>query len=485
MSVGKEGFQAACLPPGWKAEMRASVLPGGLVIPELGPESASALLARLEESAEYLRSLTNDELVGHLGRAGARLLDRDDALRQEAETWLPDEAGLSPPMARLVLDRMAADWTSDALRRLLRSEFPEPEMLEGFRPGSEGDGLRVMGDSLAFHVGAGSVPGTGATSILRSLLVRTPVILKPGRGDVVLPVLLARAIAEEDERLAGGVAVLYWPGGSGPALEEAALQRADRVVVYGGFEAVEEVRGRIPVTTPLVAYHHRVSVGVVGRGRLGSGGESREIAAKAARAVAAYEQRGCVSPQVIWVEEGGDVNPEAWAELLAKEMARGVDELPPGPTDPGLAGRIHQLRGEAELREAAGHGHRGVRLRRPRVDGTLRTGPGAGGRVYGTPGPGEAAEGSASATGSPPEATTRPPVRGSGGGGGQEGGAGRRAGPNRRESGHRLFPAGLAPSVVDARRPGTSPSPGTLDHSRSRLGVTMPPGCSARVRAFR
>lgn len=104
----------------------------------------------------------------------------------------------------------------------------------------------------------------------------------------------------------------------------------------------------------MVAYAHRISVGLVGRERLGGLEEARRVAAQAARSVWWYDQRGCVSPHVVWVEQGGRVSPEAWMTLLAQEM----DALP-RPTshrEPELSALVQQERGVAELRAAGGGG---------------------------------------------------------------------------------------------------------------------------------
>lgn len=345
---------------------RVSLAPaeGEILVPELDPAAAASLLTGLREARDPLRRMRTDELIQILGVAGRRLLDPNDALRREAEEWLPRDAGLSAPMAHYLLDRMARDWTAPALSQLVEAEFTDKRVLEGFvRRGGRGtddladDRIRVEGDPLSFHIGAGNVAGVGATSMLRSLLVRSPVLLKPGRGDVVLPVLVARALAEADRRVGAALAVAYWPGGSEPPLETLALQKAQRVVVYGGMDTVGALRSRLPPSTPLVAYHHRISAGAVGRGRLEREGEARSLAHHAAEAVSAYDQRGCVSPHVIWVEEGGAVTPGRWAELLAEAMEGVAADLPPGPVPEEVAARIHQLRGAAELQSAAKTGH--------------------------------------------------------------------------------------------------------------------------------
>ncbi|MEX2529128.1 MAG: acyl-CoA reductase [Gemmatimonadota bacterium] len=324
--------------------------------PVLDQGAANRVVREVQAKANVLRGMSNDVLVESLGRAGERFLDPGDPLRRKAEAWIPPEAGLTPELARQVVEGMAVGWTRSALSKLVRAEFQDPEVLERFRPGPEGTSVRALGGDFALHIGAGNVPGVGATSLLRSLLVRSPVLLKPGRGDVILPVLLARAIEEELPELEGALAVVYWPGGESAPLEAAALQAAQRVVVYGGLETISSLRVRLPVTTPLVAYHHRFSLAAVARENLGAGGGARAAAGRAAGAVAAYDQRGCVSPHLVWVEEGGEVAPREWAALLAEELQAIGDRLPPSSLDSGTSSRIQQLRGVADLRAAAGRG---------------------------------------------------------------------------------------------------------------------------------
>ena len=150
--------------------------------------------------------------------------------------------------------------------------------------------------------------------------------------------LYARALADCDPGLAAALAVLYWPGGAG-TVEAEVLARAGLVVVYGGAGTVEAVRGRLPAATPLVAYSHRVGVALVGREALAAGRADRTARA-AARAVAAFDQRGCVSPHLFWVEEGGALTPAGWAARLAAAMAAVERDLPAGPTPPEVASRV-------------------------------------------------------------------------------------------------------------------------------------------------
>ena len=359
-----ESFDGWAVPPGSLADL-ALVEHSGVRHPVLSAEAARGLLATLRAAREdaLLRD-TVHERARLLGRAGARFLDPADPLRLEAEERLPATADISPEMARAVIEGMARDWTGERLAGLVSAELPQPEALDRFVPQPGGGRARAFAPALSFHIGAGTVPGVSATSMLRGLLLGSATLVKPGVGDVVLPVLLARALAEEAPRLASAAAVLYWSGGSGEHAESVALEASDLVVAYGGDATVRSLRERLPATTPLVAYHHRLSVALVGRSGL-SHESLPEVAAALARAVALFDQRGCVSPHAVLVEQGGDSGAIELAEALARELDGLHRALPPTRPAPSHASAVHQLRRTCELRRAAGE------------DVELHAGPGA------------------------------------------------------------------------------------------------------------
>lgn len=352
-------FAAWALPPGSDEPSRIALSSGeedefSFRHPVLSEEEMRGLCAALRRSRdEVLLARSVDSLVERLGAVGERFLEPSDPLRREAMELVRENAGLSPAMSWEVVRGMARDWTRERIGELVRAEFPDPGVLDGFRSAPGGGRTRAMGPRLIVHVGAGTVPGVSVTSLLRALLVKTPVLVKPGRSDAVLPVLFARALADDDPELARALAVVYWPGGEGMA-EEVALGQADHVVVHGGDDTVQAVRERLPPTTRLTAYHHRVSFGAVGREALVGEETAVETARSAARAVAVFDQRGCVSPHLFYVEEGGSVAPRRWAALLAEALDEIEEELPAGPLLPEEASAVQQVRGAAEMRAAAG-----------------------------------------------------------------------------------------------------------------------------------
>ncbi|HET7233397.1 MAG TPA: acyl-CoA reductase [Longimicrobium sp.] len=320
-----------------------------LRVPRLTPALLREQVRALGEMRErHLANRPVAEIVEVIGRVAERLLDPADPLRMTAERALPAITHYSPAMIGHVLDRMAADWRADRLRELLAAELGDAGVLDGWVPAAHGQGrVTAFGPKLAAHVFSGNVPGVAVTSLVRALLAKSASIGKTATGEPLLPALFARGIAEEDAELGGCLAVTYWAGGD-QEMERAALEHADAVIVYGGRGAVESIRAQAPPAAKFLGYGPKLSFGVIGRGRL-SAGAAEEAARAAALDASTFDQQGCVSPHVFYVEEGGQVSPREWAGMLAREMEAVEHELPRGTLSPGEASAIRQLRGEAEF----------------------------------------------------------------------------------------------------------------------------------------
>lgn len=320
------------------------------------PDLLERTIRDLRAAGRALRDRPVEEVVRVVDAASARLADPGDPIRRRADRLLPAATGYSPEMATLVLDRMAADWRGASLRMLLSAELGDASVLDGFELRGDRRRSRAYGPDLAFHVFAGNVPGVAVTSLIRCLLVKAPVLGKLASGQPVLPVLFAEAVASVDEAVASAMAVTYWPGGAADT-EWRVLQAADLVVVYGGDDVAASYRERIPADHRLVLHGPRFSVGLVGADAVDADVDG--LADAVARAVATFDQHGCVSPHAIWVEDPDGTVTETFAEALASAFPIVEAELPRGQIEPAEAAAIQQDRGAAEMR---GHAMGGVRL---------------------------------------------------------------------------------------------------------------------------
>jgi hypothetical protein len=316
-------------------------------------ESIEQLIGGLDRAGRALKKRSVGDIAGVLGVVGSRFGTEGDPVRSRALDLLPPTAGYSPEMASAVLDGMAADWTEERLLQLVTAEFEDPGVLDGFTE-VRGRTAMAVGPHLCTQVVAGSVPGVTVTALIRSLLVKGPTLVKPGLGDVVLPVLFARALAEEDPLLADALAVVYWPGGSVP-WEAGAFAGSDMVVAYGSDETITRVRAITAPTSRFIGYRHRVALAVIAREALAPE-RVDSVASELASAVAMFDQRGCVCPQLVFVEEAGATSPADFAEKLADAFDAIEERLPSGELTDDESARLHQFRGNAELRAASGQG---------------------------------------------------------------------------------------------------------------------------------
>ncbi len=329
--------------------------PGGAPFrtPALTRADAAQVADTLRESVLRARAIRSvDQVIGAIDRVTTRLGDADRG-RREALACLREGLGWEPPLAEETLDHMRRMWTREALDRLLRSELGNPRVLDAFVPDGDGRCRRASGLPLVLHILSGNVPGVAVTAIVRGLLVRSAVACKAAEDEPFLPALFARLLAEEDPELGSTVAVSWWPSVTEAPEWRAWSAAAEMAVVYGGAEAVRGVRDALPASTELLAYGPRIGVGVV----LADAVESADAARDLARDVCAYEQRGCVSPRLVFVvSEVADAGGR-FASLLAAALEEETSRIPAPALAPEEAVAVRRLRAEHEFGAYGGEAH--------------------------------------------------------------------------------------------------------------------------------
>lgn len=325
----------------------------GFRAPELDDGTARDVADEVRRAAlEAREALGIRDVVRHASRAARRLADPDHDAGRTAIELVRHELGWPAGLAEETISGMGEIWSEAALWGVLEDELGDPTLLDGYGPPAELGTLtrrrRAVGPPLLLVVHAGNVPGVAITAAIRGLLARSGVLSKTPEEEPGLLPHFARTLAAESPLLGRSLAATWWAGPAGSSEGREWVKQASKVVVYGGYSAIEAMRGRVPAGTDLVAYGPRIGIGVVLPDAVdGSGSAPRALA----RDVLAYEQRGCLSPRLVYVL-GDDPGPfgEALADALAVESERR-----PRP-DPGLADAVthRALRAEAEFRRHAG-----------------------------------------------------------------------------------------------------------------------------------
>lgn len=319
-------------------------------VPVLTPALTGEVIGSITRARDrYLATLPIHAILGVIDRAVARWLDPEYPLREMAKTALPEVTGLSQPMIASTLPKMLEGYRRDRLLRLLEDELGDPLVLDGFRPRAGGYS-RVFGPKLITHVFSGNIPALAVPGLISALLVKSASLAKASSEEPIFPALFARSLAEEDPRLGECLAVLWWKGGD-EALEEIVFSRADVVVAYGTDRAMESIRTQ--VKGRFIRHGHKLSFGIIGREALSN---AEQVAQDAAYDVSLFDQQGCLSPHLFYVEEGGAISPEGFAHALTNAMEVLEQRLPRGRISREEALKVLQLRGAYEFKEIAGKG---------------------------------------------------------------------------------------------------------------------------------
>lgn len=324
-------------------------------MPVLTATTLSDIINRLQESQEeYLVRQPVERLLSICDTAVSRWLKPDDPYRRLAEEALPAITGLSPPMIRQGLTQMLSGLRADRFRSLMKEELGNPGFLDEFLPRLNGRS-KAFGPRLITHVLAGNIPALPAVGIIRALLVKSASLLKTSSEEPLFAALFARTLVEVEPRLSDCLAVVGWKGGTEEArgLEEVAFRRVERVVAMGSEETITSLRRQLSTSTgtQLLTYGHRVSFGLIGREALA---DLSSIAKQAAQDVAMYDQQGCLSPHLFYVETGGNHFPREFARALGEALARLQTTLPRGTVSTKTAAALHHFRSLYEMKQADG-----------------------------------------------------------------------------------------------------------------------------------
>src|SRR5882757_2034141 len=329
----------------------ADLPPEAALSPAMIAEACQTLKRNREH---YLATRSTESLIKTLSRVADSWLQPENPFRQLALKLGPEQTGFSRETLTRGLDGFFAQITRDNFHALLTQEFGDTKRLDALTatPADQRHNRLAIINAPEFqvHVAAGNIPNPTLMSLVFGLLTRSAQFVKCASGSSFLPRLFAHSIYEADPKLGACLEVAEWRGGSA-ALESTLFAEADCVTATGSDETLAAIRAQLPVKVRFLGHGHRVSFGFVAGDDL-FGSSAKKIVARAADDVVAWNQLGCLSPHVIYVQLGGEVGPEQFAELLADELERREQIEPRGALSAEDAAAITTRRGIYEVRAA-------------------------------------------------------------------------------------------------------------------------------------
>ncbi|MDH3202554.1 MAG: hypothetical protein OEM15_16815 [Myxococcales bacterium] len=285
------------------------------------------------EAGEILRGRSVAERARWL-EASAQALSEGTPLGREARAMLPEETALSDAMVAWALRTTLGTVSRDALLGVAE----EATEVVGPRP----DPISLLSVVLAGNVFTASVRG-----IVVPLLFGVPVLVKASSRETRFPTLIREALRCADAELGMAMDLVVFRGGDADR-EAALVEPAEAVAVYGTDETVSAIKPRIGGHVAVIAHGHGVSVAYCSARSL-TPESIDDVTARVALDLAAYDQRGCLSPQVIYVEDCPGTSVDGFTTRLSGALEAVAEMLPRGPLPEAVGAAQTQWRGLAEV----------------------------------------------------------------------------------------------------------------------------------------
>jgi hypothetical protein len=195
--------------------------------------------------------------------------------------------GFSPEVALAGLRAELASWRADELERLV----------------GEVESERGRWPTTVLILAARTLPASAMRQVLLARALGARVYLKAASGQEALGAALMMADPE--------VIGLPFTSDDQRALDEA-ITKVETVVVLGSDATVEAVAARVPDGLGFAGHGHKVSAAVVM-------GEASDAEVEGlAQDLLAWDQAGCLAPQVVWCEANRDWLGKRLAEAVAR-----------------------------------------------------------------------------------------------------------------------------------------------------------------------
>jgi hypothetical protein len=327
----------------------ADLPPEAELTPKLITEACQTLKRNRQQ---YLEGRSTGSIIRVLDRLGRDWQSPDFPFRQQVLENSPAQTGFSPEVLAAGLDHFFRLWTTENIEALLRQELGHEQRLDEFTPDEhEGHTPRsamALGPQLLAQIAPGNIPVPVLMEMFLGLLARSAQFVKCASGLAFVPRMFAHSLYEADHKLGACLEVVSWKGGA-ENLESALFAEADCVLATGSDQTLTAIRRHLPISARFIGHGEKVSFAYITREALEQ--HPQTVVDQAAADVTAWNQRGCLSPHVIYVADTGE-GGEAFANMLAGKLESLEKSHPRGALGARDAAAIATRRAFYEVRAA-------------------------------------------------------------------------------------------------------------------------------------
>jgi hypothetical protein len=279
------------------------------------------------------------EIIDFLVATGEALaLEKNQYLQECAERM-----AATNPLPRRIIDnlyRKAGTYlTREGLMQVVEQSIGNPAFLDGWVPRADHRGrrsaIRAFPPRLV-HVMPGNSPTVVASSIAQGAMVKAINLFKMPSSDPFTMIAVLRTMADLDPNhpVVRSMSAVYWRGGDPVERTIYRPQYFDKIVAWGGGDAINNVIKYLGPGFQLVSFDPKTSISLVGKEAFDTDATIDDAAERAAIDVTIINQEACVCSRFIYIE-GSLEQVDRFCERLQKrlgvdrETASEVAPLPP------------------------------------------------------------------------------------------------------------------------------------------------------------
>jgi long-chain-fatty-acyl-CoA reductase len=270
-----------------------------------------------------MHDLSIDEIISFYQNVKKLWKSKSYEKREELVDLTCKMTGYSKEMIELGMKQTQELLSEEYLETTLNSELGDKRLLDEWVQKRE-ISIHCQPRGNVLHILAGNVPPVSILSLVRGTLTKNCNIAKMPSGDVVTAAYLAQSYFDVDPEhpITKSTSVVYWPSDEKRILEEL-MSFVDCICVWGGKEAVETIRKEAPSKIELLEFGPRRGIQLITKEAFS---DLRQVTLKAAHDLTLFDQEGCFSPQISFVE--GDI--EKYSKSLAESLNEENERLPKG-----------------------------------------------------------------------------------------------------------------------------------------------------------
>lgn len=290
-------------------------------------KSVEILAGKMRERKLRLGKLPIVRIIDALHRTSLAWLEEEWEVRKETVRAISTLTGTSPEMVSLSIRHEMESSLGPHLEAAVRNEIGNPGYLDRFTANPLlGGKTFAMGPDLVGGIVSSNIPALPHLTVMRSLLVKAPCIVKTSMSEPFFLPAYAESLMEIDPDVGRAVAVVSFAGKDRDVLK-AFLGNIDFLIAYGSLQAIDDIRMLKPPDLDALFHGHKLGFGLVTKEMLSA--EQREkLAGSIAYDTILFDQDACLSPHIIFVE-GSFGECVLLAEKIAGSMEQFAVQYPP------------------------------------------------------------------------------------------------------------------------------------------------------------